>query len=87
MSVRLHIEQLVVDGISIEPRERPALGDAVERGLVLLLSDRASRWPTNTVEIPRVYAPPLRCASSGAPVLGAAIAGSIHDGIAAAFTR
>ena len=83
MSVRLHIEHLVVEGIDVPHGARRAFRAALERELTQRIAaggigDELSSGGA----VPSVAAPAIDLASgTDAPRLGAAIAGSVFAGL------
>ena len=51
MSVRLHINRIVVEGLPLTPRDRHALVAAVEDELGVLVRERAGAWPARDVSV------------------------------------
>jgi hypothetical protein len=88
VSVTVHIERIVVEGLPLSPRDRVALGDAVQQELKTLLGAHAAAWPARDVRVRRVAGGPLAMAP-GRPVaaVGAQIAGAIDAGIGTAVPR
>jgi hypothetical protein len=79
MSVVLHIERLVLEGLPVAQRDRPALVEAVEGELARRLAAERG-WPAQGAEVRSLHGSPLRL--GGGPVtLGTAIAGSIHSAV------
>jgi hypothetical protein len=88
MSVRLHIDRLVVEGLSLSRGDRVALAAAVEGELARRLRAEQGAWPESGAAVRSVSGSPLRVAP-GRPVaaLGTEIAGSIHAGLTTAVGR
>jgi len=80
MSVRLHIERLVLEGLPLSHRDRPALTEAIERELARRLGGERT-WPAHGASVRSVRGGPLRAGPGGPAVLGTAIAGSIDTGL------
>jgi hypothetical protein len=84
VNVRLHIEQLVVEGLSLDPRQGAQLQAAVQRELQRLLE--AGGVPPQLqsgLSVPEVRAPQLRLEGELRPQqLGRRIAQSIYRGMA-----
>lgn len=80
MSVRLHIERLVVEGLPVARRDRPALVEAVERELTRRLAAERG-WPAQDAAVRSLRGDPLRVGGGGPAALGTAIAGSIHSAV------
>jgi hypothetical protein len=80
MSVRLHIERLVVEGLPVAQRDRPALVEAVERELTRRLAAERG-WPAQGAAVRSLRGSPLRVGAEGPAALGTAIAGSIHSAV------
>ena len=76
MSVRVHIDRLVVDGPSLTARERSTLAEAIQRELGERLATR-SRWPAADVRVRRVRGVPL----AAGPSFASGIAGALDRGI------
>jgi hypothetical protein len=80
VSVRLHIERLVVEGLPVAQRDRPALVEAVERELTRRLAAERG-WPAQDAAVRSLRGDPLRVGGGGPAALGTAIAGSIHSAV------
>jgi hypothetical protein len=86
VTVHVHIDRVVVEGLPLASRDRRALGDAIEHELRRLLGNRA--WPAHGAVVRRVFGPPLPPVEHAtAPAYGAAIAQSIGGGIGTAVAR
>lgn len=82
MNINLHIERLVLDGISLSPGERPLLQAAVETELTRLL---ASSGISDTLQsggaLYNVRTAGIQLANDGSPTrLGEQIAGAVYGG-------
>jgi hypothetical protein len=83
MNIRLHIEQFVLDGISVPHEHRPLLRAAVENELARLLAEGglASGLLAGGA-LPEVPAPAIQLTDQGDPVhLGQQIAQAVYGGI------
>ncbi|HWQ68353.1 MAG TPA: hypothetical protein VN494_00120 [Patescibacteria group bacterium] len=83
MNINIHIERLVLEGISLSPAEQPLLQAAVEAELTRLL---ASGGLSDTLQLGgalyNVRATGLQLANDWNPAqLGAQIAGAVYGGI------
>jgi hypothetical protein len=80
VSLRVHIERLVLDGVDVGPAERPALQAALETELARLLAEGGlSRTLATGGAIPSLRSAPLELAHGSTPAaLGTAIAGAVH---------
>ena len=86
MTLHVYIDRVVVEGLPLAPRDRPALGAAIESELTTVLGTRG--WPSHGVAVRRVSGSPLApVVGASAPAWGAAIARSIRDGIGTAVAR
>lgn len=83
MHINLHIERLVLDGISLLPNERPLLQTAVETELTrLLVSGGLSDALQSGGALCNVRTPGIQLATGGSPSrLGEQIAGAVYGGI------
>lgn len=82
MNVNLHIERLVLDGISIPPGQRPHLQAAVEGELTRLLTEGGapSSWPSGGA-VPYVAAESIQLGHDSNPkALGSQIAQAVYGG-------
>jgi hypothetical protein len=87
VSVQLHIERLVLDGLELSTRDGPALVAALEHELARRLAT-ARAWPEGGAGVHRVRGEPVRIASGASPAaLGTAIGGSIHASLGEAVGR
>jgi hypothetical protein len=83
MNVRLHIERLVLDGLSIESGQEPFLRAALEAELTRLIVDGGANNLMSAETVPRMSAPGIEAAEGGGgdPAhLGRQIARSVYDG-------
>jgi hypothetical protein len=83
MNINLHIERLVLDGISLAPGGRPLLQAAVEAELIrLLASSGLSDALRSGGALYNVRTAGIQLASDGSPAqLGEQIAGAVYGGI------
>jgi hypothetical protein len=86
MTVHVHIERLVLDGLPVPPAERPLLQAAVEGELARrLAADGASSGVLAGGAFARLAAPPVHLpARPDAVTVGRQIAGAVHTGLARA---
>lgn len=78
MSVRLHIDRLVLDGIDVRAGDRARIVAAIETELARLVG--AGGVPRTSFAVPRVEAPPIALPSN-ARQLGHAIAKSVYASV------
>jgi hypothetical protein len=83
MNVNLHIDRLILDGIDLDPAQRPALQAAVEAELGRLLSEGGVGADfAGGGAVPSVKAGGFEMGGDGNPQqLGAQIARSVYGGI------
>jgi hypothetical protein len=83
MNINLHIERLILDGLSLEAANRALLQAAVETELVRLLTrDGVGQHLQNGGASPRASASEIRLtAQAGPEQMGKQIAGSIYGSI------
>jgi hypothetical protein len=83
MNINLHIERLVLDGISVEPHQRPALKVAMESELgTLLTSNGLAPSLKNDVALRSIKAGSIEMKAENTPAdLGQHIAQVVHRGI------
>ena len=84
MNINLHIDRLVLDGISLSPGDRPLLQAAVEGELTRLLAsgDGLSDALQSGGALYNVRTTGIQLANDGNPArLGAQIAGAVYGGI------
>jgi hypothetical protein len=83
MSVRLHIDRLVLDGVSVAAGGRPQLQAAIESELArLIAAGGLSPELANGIAVPAVRAPQMTLAPNAKPAqLGTAIAGAVYGGV------
>jgi hypothetical protein len=83
MNIRLHIEQLVLDGLPVTRGQSAQVKAAVEAELGRLLSERGvSRELASGGALPGVDAPALRTSRGTSPTqLGTQIARSVYAGV------
>lgn len=82
MNVNLHIERLVLDGLSIERGQEPFLRAALEAELTRLIVDGGADNLMSAETVPRMSAPGIEAAEGGGDParLGRQIARSVYDG-------
>jgi hypothetical protein len=83
MNVRLHIDRLVLDGLSLGAADRPHLQASVEAELTRLIAAGgiASSFASGAA-VPAVRAPQMTFAPGAKPAqLGSAIAGAVYGGV------
>jgi hypothetical protein len=81
MSIHVHIDRLVLDGLALSPHDRPAIHDAVSRELARLI-EPGKLSPASGVTLARVAVPAIALtANATAPEIGRQIAGAIASGI------
>lgn len=83
MNLNLHIERLILEGINIEPHQRPLLQEALQTELTRLLTTGGlSQDFAGGLAVPRISAPSIPLAADNQPVrLGQQIARSVYGGI------
>jgi hypothetical protein len=82
MNVNLHIERLVLDGIDVEPAQRPVLQAALEAELGRLIAEGGVGALAAGGAVPSVKAEGFQMSGDGNPSqLGRQIAGSVYGGI------
>lgn len=83
MNINLHIERLVLEGVNIEPQQRPLLRQALQTELTRLLATGGlSRDFAGGLAVPRISTPGISLATDIHPVqLGRQIARSVYGGI------
>jgi hypothetical protein len=83
MKITVHIERLVLDGLTVTPAERPAMRVAVEKELTRLLArDGLSHQLRSAGALPRVTGGNLRLSQGNKPAqLGRQVARAVHSGI------
>lgn len=83
MNINLHIERLVLDGISLDAGQRPLLQAAVEAELARLLSSGGLAPALQTGGArQRLTAPSMQLTGGGSPdTFGRQIARSVYGGI------
>ena len=83
MSVRLHIDRLVLDGIDVRHADRPHLQSAIESELArLIAAGGLSPELAGGIAMPSVRAPQIALKAGAKPAqLGAAIAGAVYGGV------
>ena len=84
MSINVHIERLILDGLPLERHQAPLVQSAVEAELAQLLAAEglASGFRSGGHATPRVEAPGIQLASdSNAAHIGQQIARAVYGGI------
>jgi len=82
VNVNLHIERLVLDGIDVEPAQRPLLQAALEAELGRLIAEGGVGALAAGGAVPSVKAEGFQMSGDGNPgELGRQIAGSVYGGI------
>ena len=83
MSIKLYIDRLVLDGINVEPAQRPVLQEALEAELGRLLAEGGIEGNFAGGEaVPSVRANGFEMSAEGSPVqLGRQIAQAVYGGI------
>jgi hypothetical protein len=83
MNINLHIERLVLDGLSVSPADRPRLQAAIEAELGRLLSTGGVKPEFQVDDALRtIRAGDIQLATNNNPrVLGQQIAGALYSGI------
>jgi hypothetical protein len=82
VNVNLHIERLVLEGIDVEPTQRPALQAALEAELGRLIAEGGVGGLAMGGAVPSVKAEGFQMGVDGNPrQLGRQIAGSVYGGI------
>lgn len=82
MKINLHIERLVLDGLSVDARHGPTIQTAVERELARLLANRdgAARLDADGM-VTSVEGGLIRGAAADRNQLGQQIATAVNDGL------
>jgi hypothetical protein len=83
MNVRLHIDRLVLDGVSVSAAGRPLLQAALETELArLVAAGGISPELAGGMAVPSVRAPQVQIQRDAKPAqLGTAIAGAVYRGV------
>lgn len=82
MNVNLHIERLILDGLSIESRDRPILQASIETELGRLFAHGDLPFADRGGAVPTLRANAIQLSSQSDSVqLGRQIAGSIYQSI------
>jgi hypothetical protein len=81
LDIRVTIDRLVLEGVTLAPGGREALGAALEAelGRLLAVGGLAEAWQAGAA-VPRLTAGPVSLAGSPAD-LGAGIARAVYDGL------
>lgn len=81
MTIHLHIDRLVLDGLDLAGGEHAAIGAAVERELTRLIATGGlAAWTHAGTALPSVAAPAIDAVRGPGP-LGTQIAGAVYGGI------
>jgi hypothetical protein len=84
MSVHLHIDRLVLDGVNVRAADRPRLQAAIESELARLIAGGGiSHELAQGIALPSVRAPRISLAND-VQQLGTSIAGSVYGGVGGA---
>ncbi len=83
MNIRVHIEELILDGVPLGRQQGPLVQAAVEAELGRLLAEGGlAPGLVSAGAIPRLEAGPLHVAPNAGPAnLGTGIAGAVYAGI------
>lgn len=83
MNINLHIERLVLDGVTIEPQQRLRLQQAMQSELTRLLANgELSADFSGGLSVPRLTVPSIQLPAGNHPVqLGQQIARAVYGGI------
>ncbi|WP_297324640.1 hypothetical protein [Nitrosomonas sp.] len=82
MNISLHIERLVLDGVTIAPNQRHLLQASVEAELTRLLTDGGlAPSLTHGIALPRLSASSMQLTGNNPAQLGQQIAQSVYGGI------
>jgi hypothetical protein len=82
MDVNLHIERLVLEGIDLDPAQRPALQAALEAELGRLIAEGGMGGLAAGGAVPAIKAGGFEMSGDGNPSqLGRQIAGAVYGGI------
>ena len=82
MNVELHIDRLVLEGIDLDPAQRPLLQAALEAELGRLIGEGGVGSLAAGGAVPSVKAEGFQMSGDGNPAqLGRQIAGSVYGGI------
>jgi hypothetical protein len=84
MNISVHIDRLVLDGLTVTPAQGPKVEDALRRELTLLLvAHGLPEKPAGAVAVPHRQAPAIRLPADARPDrLGSEIAHAVYSGIA-----
>jgi hypothetical protein len=82
MSIRIHIDRMVLDGLPLSQGDGPALQMALESELARLMGDGLSAELAKGAAVPRLKAQGIDVAPSDGPgAIGRKIAGSVYGGL------
>lgn len=83
MSVRLHIDRLVLDGVTLAPADRAHFVAAIESELARLVAGGGiSPALANGIALPSLRAPEVTFAPDAKPAqMGEAVAGALYQGV------
>jgi hypothetical protein len=82
MSIHLHIDRLVLDGLPLSPADGPLFKAALVSELTRLMGDGLSPELAEGAAVPRLRAQGIEVAPSDGPgIIGKKIAGSVYGGL------
>jgi hypothetical protein len=82
MSIHLHIDRLVLEGLPLSQGDGPLLQAALESELTRLMGDGLSPELAESAAVPRLKAQGIEVAPSDGPgIIGKKIAGSVYGGL------
>ena len=82
MNINLHIERLVLDGVNIDPHQRPLLQKALQTELTRLLTERGlSSSLAQGASMPKLSTADMQLTGNNPAQLGRQIAQSVYGGI------
>lgn len=82
MNINLHIERLVLDGITLAPDQRHVLQASVEAELIRLLTDGGlSPSFAQGMAVPRISTDSIQLTSNNLMQIGQQVAQSVYGGI------
>jgi hypothetical protein len=83
MNINLHIDRLILDGVTLDPHQRPLLQQALQMELTrLLTSGNLNPDFAGGIDIYHLAAPGFQLMENHQPVqLGKQIAGAVYGGI------
>ena len=81
MNINVHIERLVLDGVSLSPDDRPVLQATIESELSRLILQQGWPAPSRSTQVYRVAGNSVQIGQTiDAASLGQQIARSVHGG-------